>query len=64
MEISMLGVKELIFLALEVVVLAVIVALLVAAVYQIVREKVRESRWEDQIPREIGTPVKRVTHRS
>jgi Na+-translocating ferredoxin:NAD+ oxidoreductase RnfG subunit len=41
MGISMLGVKELMFLALELVVLAIIVALLVAAVYQIVREKVR-----------------------
>jgi Na+-translocating ferredoxin:NAD+ oxidoreductase RnfG subunit len=64
MEISMLGVKELMFLALELVVLAIIVALLVAAVCQIVREKVRESRWEDQIPREIGAPVERATHRS
>jgi len=63
MEISMLGVKELMFLALELVVLAIIVALLVAAVCQIVREKVRKSRWEDQIPREIGTSVNRATHR-
>jgi membrane protein implicated in regulation of membrane protease activity len=55
MESVMLGVKFLMFFALEFTVVVIIGACLVAAVYQVVRDRVRESREEDQITREAGS---------
>jgi len=52
MESVMLAIKFVMFVALEVTVLAVIGAVVVAAVYQIVRDKVRESRQRDEITTE------------
>lgn len=52
MESVMLAIKFVMFVALEVTVLAVIGAVVVAAVYQIVHDKVRESRQRDEITTE------------
>ena len=54
MESIMLGVKFLLFFALEFTVLIVIGAVLIAGVYQIVRDKVRESRRQDQVAPETS----------
>ena len=44
METTMLGIKYVLFLALELFVFAVMGVALIAGVYQIVREKIREAR--------------------
>jgi Na+-translocating ferredoxin:NAD+ oxidoreductase RnfG subunit len=57
MDTVMLSIKFLLFFALEFAVLAVIGAVLVAGLYQIVRDKVRESRRQDQIAPESRVDV-------
>jgi hypothetical protein len=52
MESVMLAIKFVMFVAMQVTVLAVIGAVVVAAVYQIVCNKVRESRQRDEITTE------------
>ena len=49
MEITMLGIKYVVFLALEVFVFAAMGAVLIAGLYQIVRNKIRESRRLDEV---------------
>jgi hypothetical protein len=49
METMMLGIKYVVFLALEVFVFAVMGAVLIAGLYQIVRDKIRESRRLDEV---------------
>jgi Na+-translocating ferredoxin:NAD+ oxidoreductase RnfG subunit len=57
MENMMLFVKFLLFFGLEFTVVAIIGAVLVAGLYQIVRDKVRESRRQDQIAPENRSTV-------
>jgi hypothetical protein len=57
MEDIMLFVKFILFFAMEFTVLAVIAAVLVAGLYQIVRDRVRESRRQDEITPETGPAV-------
>jgi hypothetical protein len=54
MEDIMLFVKFILFFAMEFTVVAVIGAVLIAGLYQIVRDKVRESRRQDEITPETG----------
>lgn len=49
METTMLGIKYVVFLALEVFVFAVMGAALIAGLYQIVGDKIRESRRLDEV---------------
>ena len=51
----MLALKFLVFFALESTVLIVIGAILIAGLYQIVRDKVRESRRQDEIAPETSS---------
>jgi len=53
MESIMLTIKFIMFLAMEVIVLAVIAGVLIAGLYQIVRDRVLESRRRDQITPEV-----------
>jgi hypothetical protein len=54
MEDVMLFVKFILFFAMEFTVVAVIGAVLIAGLYQIVRDRVRESRRQDEITPETG----------
>lgn len=49
MEATMLGVKYMLFLSLEVFVFAVMGAALLAGLYQIVRDRIRESRRLEEV---------------
>ena len=59
MESIMLTIKFIMFLAMQVTVLAVIAGVVLAGLYQIVRDKVLESRRQDQIaePAHTGRTV-------
>jgi len=57
METTMLGIKYVLFLALEVFVFAVMGAALIAGLYQIVRDKIRESRRCDEVALETPSAV-------
>ena len=57
MEETFLMIKFALFVVLEFAVLALIGAVLIAAIYQIVREKVLESRRQDEIALETGPTV-------
>lgn len=61
METTALGVKFLVFLALEVFVFAAIGATLIAGLYQIVRDKVRETRLLDEVALETPPAVSPAT---
>ena len=55
MESIMLTIKFVLFLAMEVFVVATLGAALILGLYQIVKEKVRESRYLDEIASETQT---------
>lgn len=52
METAMLGIKYVLFLALELFVIAAMGAALIAGLYQVVRDKIRESRRLDEVATE------------
>jgi hypothetical protein len=60
MESVMLDLKLIMFIAMEVIVVAVIGCVLIAGLYQIVRDKVLESRRRDQIVAEDDWRLKRA----
>lgn len=61
METTALGVKFVVFLALEVFVFAAMGAVLIAGLYQIVRDKVRESRRLDEVAPETAPALSPAT---
>lgn len=63
METTMLGVKYMFFIGLEVFVFAVMGAALLAGLYQIVRDRIRESRRLDEVTG-ATRPAEVVIHHS
>jgi hypothetical protein len=61
MENIMLTVKFVLFLAMEVFVVATMGAVLILGLYQIVKDKIRESRYLDKVASETQT-VTQTTH--
>jgi uncharacterized membrane protein len=64
MDDFMLFVKFLLFFGMEFTVLAVIAIVIFAGLYQIVRDKVRESRREDEIAAETTSGSSTAAHHS
>lgn len=61
METTMLGIKYVLFLALEPFVIAAMGAVLIAGLYQVVRDKIRESRRLDEVAVETPPAVSPAT---